>query len=84
MDYTLSASYYEKNNWSLIWSDSKIINVPPKNSATVDMTLIVPNDFQTGVYQGFLNFNSDNHSVNAPVSFVVKEPIIENDTDNFH
>ena len=80
MDYTLSASYYEKNKWSLIWSDSKIINVLPKNSTTVDITLIVPDDFQTGVYQGFLNFNSDNHSVNAPVSFVVKQPIIKNDT----
>jgi len=83
MDYTLSASYYEKNNWSLIWPDSKIINVPPKNFTTVDITLIVPNDLQTGVYQGFLNFKSDNHSVNAPVSFVVKQPIIENDTTIF-
>jgi len=80
MDYTLSASYYEKNKWSLIWPDSKIINVHPKNFTTVDITLIVPDDFQTGVYQGFLNFNSDNHSVNAPVSFVVKQPIIKNDT----
>ncbi|MDC0885668.1 S8 family serine peptidase [Nitrosopumilus sp.] len=83
MDYTLSASYYEKNNWPLIWSDSKIINVYPKNSTTVDITLIVPNDFQTGVYQGFLNFQSNEHSVNAPVSFVVKQPIVENDTKIF-
>ncbi|MDE0831618.1 MAG: S8 family serine peptidase, partial [Nitrosopumilus sp.] len=80
MDYTLSASYYEKNNWSLILPDSKIIAVPPKNSTTVDVTLIVPDDLQTGVYQGFLTFESDEHSVNAPVSFVVKHPIIENDT----
>ena len=83
MDYTLSASYYEKNNWSLILPDSKIIDVPPKNSATVDVTLIVPDDFQTGAYQGFLNFKSDDHSVNTPVSFVVKEPIIENDSTIF-
>ncbi|MEZ7989829.1 MAG: S8 family serine peptidase [Nitrosopumilus sp.] len=80
MDYTLSASYYEKNNWSLISPDSKIIDVPPKNSTTVDVTLIVPDDLQTGVYQGFLTFESNEHSVNAPVSFVVKHPIIENDT----
>ena len=80
MDYTLSASYYEKNNWSLILPDSKIIDVPPKNSTTVDVTLIVPDDLQTGVYQGFLTFESDEHSVNAPVSFVIKHPIIENDT----
>ena len=83
MDYTLSASYYEKNNWPLIWSDSKIINVYPKNSTTVDITLIIPNDFQTGVYQGFLNFQSNEHSVNAPVSFVVKQPIVVSDTKIF-
>jgi len=83
MDYTLSASYYEKNKWSLMWSDSKIINVPPKNSTNVDVTLIVPSDLHTGVYQGFLNFESDNHSVNAPVSFVVKQPILQNDTKIF-
>ena len=80
MDYTLSASYYEKNNWSLMLPDSKIIDVSPKNFTTVDVTLTVPDDLQTGVYQGFLTFESDDHSVNAPVSFVVKHPIIENDT----
>ena len=83
MEYTLSASYYKNDKWSVLWPDSKIINVPPKNFATVDVTLIVPDDFQTGVYQGFLNFKSDDHSVNAPVSFVVKEPIIENDSTIF-
>jgi len=83
MDYTLSTSYYEKNDWSLIWSDSKMITAHPKNSTTVDVTLIVPDDLQTGIYQGFLNFESTEHSVNAPVSFVVKQPIIENDTNIF-
>ncbi|MDC0883506.1 S8 family serine peptidase [Nitrosopumilus sp.] len=80
MDYTISASYYEKDNWSLISPDSKIIDVPPKNSTTVDVSLTVPDHLQTGVYQGFLTFESDEHSVNAPVSFVVKHPIVENDT----
>ena len=80
MDYTISASYYEKDNWSLISPDSKIIDIPPKNSTTVDVSLTVPDHLQTGVYQGFLTFESDQHSVNAPVSFVVKHPIVENDT----
>jgi len=83
MEYTLSASYYKNDTWSVLWPDSKIINVPPKNFVTVDVTLIVPDDFQTGTYQGFLNFKSDDHYVNAPVSFVVKEPIIENDSTIF-
>ena len=80
MDYTLSASYYKHDQWSVLWPDSKIIDVPPNNSSTVDVTLIVPDTYQTGVYQGFLNFNSNEHSVNAPVSFVVKESVTEKDS----
>jgi subtilisin family serine protease len=80
MDYTLSASYYKNDTWSLLWPDSKVIDVPPNNSANVDVTLIVPDDYQTGVYQGFLNFKSDIHSVNAPVSFVVKESVTKLDS----
>jgi hypothetical protein len=83
MEYTLSASYYKNDKWSVLWPDSKIVNVPPKNSSTVDVTLIVPDDFQTGVYQGFLNFNTNDHYVNAPVSFVVKESITEKDSTIF-
>ena len=80
MDYTLSANYYTHDQWSVLWPDSKIIDVPPNNSSTVDVTLIVPDTYQTGVYQGFLNFNSNEHSVNAPVSFVVKESVTEKDS----
>jgi hypothetical protein len=80
MDYTLSASYYKNDNWSVIWPDAKVIDVPPNDSATVVVTLIIPDDYQTGVYQGFLNFKSTVHSVNAPVSFVVKESITKNDS----
>jgi len=83
MDYTVSASYYQKDKWSVLWPDSHIIDVPSKNIATVNVTLVVPNDFQTGVYQGFLTFEGDKHSVNTPVSFVVKQPVIENDTTIF-
>ena len=80
MDYTLSASYYKNDKWSVLWPDSKIIEVPPNNSTTVDVTLIIPDNYQTGVYQGFLNFESSEHSVNAPVSFVVKESVIDQDS----
>ena len=83
MEYTLSASYYQKEKWPVLWPDSKIIDVPSKNSVTVNVTLVIPDDFQTGVYQGFLNFKSDDHSVNVPVSFVVKESITEKDTTIF-
>ena len=80
MDYTLSASYYKNDKWSVLWPDSKVIDVPPNDSVTVDVTLIVPENYQTGVYQGFLNFESSEHSVNAPVSFVVKESVTDKDS----
>ena len=81
MDYTISASYYEKEKWPILWSESETISVPPKDSSTVDITLVTPNDFQTGVYQGFLTFESDKHIVNAPVSFVIKQPVVEVDSN---
>jgi len=80
MDYTLSTSYYQKDNWSMLWPETEIISIPPHDVSTVDVTLVTPNDLQTGVYQGFLTFTSDKHTVNAPVSFVIKQPILENDS----
>ena len=79
MDYTLSASYYKKDKWSVLWPESETISVSPKDTAAIDVTLVTPSDLQTGVYQGFLTFESDRHTVNAPVSFVIKQPVIEND-----
>ena len=80
MEYTLSASYYQKDDWSVMWPETEIISVPPNDISTIDVTLVAPNDLQTGVYQGFLTFESDQHTVNAPVSFVIKQPILENDS----
>jgi hypothetical protein len=80
MDYTLSASYYEKEKWPVLWSESEMISVPPKNSSTLDVTLVTPNDLETGVYQGFLTFEGDRHVVNAPTSFVIKQPVMKNDS----
>lgn len=80
MDYTISSSYYEKEKWPILWSESETISVPPRSSSTVDVTLVTPTDFQTGVHQGFLTFEGEQHIVNAPISFVVKQPVIENDS----
>ncbi len=80
MDYTVSASHYEKENWSVLWPESNSITVSPENSSTVDVTLVTPTDSQTGIYQGFLTFESDRHVVNAPVSFAVKQPVAESDS----
>ena len=80
MEYSLSASHYQKDKWSMIWSDSETITVPANSIENVDITLVVPSDLQTGIYQGFLSFEGNKHSVNAPVSFVIKTPITKSDT----
>ena len=80
MDYTISASYYEKEKWSIIWPESETISVPAKDIATVDVSIVTPNNLQTGVYQGFLTFESEKHTVNAPISFVIKQPVTENES----
>ena len=80
MDYTLSASNYQKEKWSVLWSESKTVIVPPKDTVTVDVTLVAPTDLQTGVYQGFLTFEGETHLVNAPVSFVIKQLVDQNDS----
>ena len=47
---------------------------------TINVTLVAPTDLQTGTYQGFLNFDSGIHSVNAPVSFVIKQLVDKNNS----
>jgi hypothetical protein len=80
MDYTLSASYYQKQNWSVMWPESSTITIPAQDTANVKVNLVLPSDIQTGTYQGFLTFEGDKHTVNAPVSFAVKQPIDKKDT----
>jgi hypothetical protein len=80
MEYTLSASYYQKQNWSVIWPESSTITVASHDTTKVKVNLVLPSDIQTGVYQGFLTFEGDKHIVNAPVSFAVKIPIDQKDT----
>ncbi|MFI5406942.1 MAG: peptidase S8, partial [Nitrososphaerales archaeon] len=75
MDFTLTSNYYKKDKWDLIWLDNENIQIPPKNSTDVTATIVVPLDFQSGVYQGFLTFEGDKHTANVPISFGVKKLI---------
>jgi hypothetical protein len=75
LDYTLTANYFKKTNWNEIWVDSKYIQVMPHSSRTVVATLVVPPDKNPGVYQGFITFKSNSHTVNAPVSYVVLKKV---------
>jgi hypothetical protein len=69
MDYTVTTSYYKKENWKNIWIDHDDIKVAPHSSALVHATLVVPLDSESGVDQGFLSFKNNLHEVNVPVSF---------------
>ncbi|MGI0098132.1 MAG: S8 family serine peptidase, partial [Nitrosopumilaceae archaeon] len=73
MDFTLTSNYYKKDKWDVIWLDNENIQIPPKNSTDVTATIVVPLDFQSGVYQGFLTFEGDKHTANVPISFGVKK-----------
>ena len=79
MDYTLSMSYYENVLWDDITVDDKI-TVLPNDFTDVRATLSVPSDIQTGVYQGFLNFEGKHHEINSPVSYSVVQ-VVEKDKD---
>ena len=80
MDYTLSASFYEKEKWDAIWTESQTVTIPPNDKKTVNVTLVAPTDLKTGSYQGFLNFDNGMHSINAPVSFVIKQAVDKNNS----
>ena len=77
MDYTLSASYFGNKSWDDVSVNSQKILIPPKNSSKVSAVLSVPTDMQTGVYQGFMNFEGEHHEINVPVSVGVLESVDE-------
>ncbi len=75
MDYTVTASFYKKQNWDNVWVNYNEVQAPPNSLTDVVATLIVPLDAKPGVYQGFISFKGNSHEVNAPVSFAVKKKI---------
>jgi len=74
MNYELSISYYKKDYWNLIWTNTAIY-VDSKNSTNLTATIVVPEDYHPGTYQGFLTFEGEKHTVNVPVSYVVKKKV---------
>ena len=77
MEYTLSASYYQRDRWPVIWANAETLEIPAGGTATVDVSLVAPSDSVTGNYQGFLTFESQDHTVNAPVSFAVTTEVAD-------
>jgi hypothetical protein len=79
MNYLLSTSYYKKDRWNQIWLDADRVEVPPQSTAKVLATITVPDTMKPGLYQGFLTFTGQNHTVNAPISFAVTTPVKQKD-----
>lgn len=79
MNYLLSASYYKKDTWNDIWLDTGLVEIPPLSSAKIIATITIPDNAKPGLYQGFLTFTGQNHTVNAPVSYAVTTPIKQKD-----
>jgi len=75
MDYSLSASYYKKADWSDVWLDSSVVSIPPKSASRVTATINIPSDQKPGVYQGFISFVGINNTANIPVSYGVVSEI---------
>jgi subtilisin family serine protease len=75
MDYTLSASYFKKTNWNDIIIDKQTVVIPPNQTVEIDAKLSTQKEQKTGIYDGFLKFEGEHHTVNIPVSYVIVEKI---------
>ncbi len=80
MNYLLSASHYKKAAWPDIWLDSGMMEIKPHSTGTILATVTAPDNARPGIYQGFLTFSADNHTVNAPVSYAVSSQVSKKDT----
>ncbi|MXX20391.1 MAG: S8 family serine peptidase [Cenarchaeum sp. SB0661_bin_35] len=74
MDYTITATYYDRAYWPDVWLESSSVVVPPQSQYTINAVITVPSGVDSGIYQGFVTFSSDAHTVNIPVSYAVTEP----------
>ena len=74
-DYTLSASYFKKDQWSDVTLDRELISISPKQTVEINAKISTNKDQKTGVYDGFIKFEGEHHAVNIPVSYVIVEKV---------
>jgi len=79
MDYSLTASYFEKDSWSDLSVDQDSVSIPPLTSVKINSTITTSLDQKTGIYDGFLMFEGEHHNLNVPVTYTVKHQV-EKDT----
>ena len=72
MDYSLTASYFEKDSWNDLSVKQDNVSIPPLSSVKINSTITTSSDQKTGIYDGFLLFEGEHHSLNVPVTYTVK------------
>lgn len=71
LNYTMTVQYYGYEHWRSVWTDSSVVTIPPHSTVPVKAAISVPYDAPGGVYQGYVRFVSDVHTVSVPVSYAV-------------
>jgi len=74
-DYSLSASYFKKNIWNDIELDNQNVTIPPKQTVDVTAKILTTENQKTGIYDGFIKFVGEHHTLSIPVSYVIVEKI---------
>ena len=75
MDYTLSASYFKKNNWNDVSIEKQIVTIPPMGIVEINAKILTNDHQKTGIYDGFVTFEGEHQTTNVPVSYVVVEQV---------
>jgi len=75
MNYTLSASFFKKNNWDDLTVEKQTVTIPPQQTVQLNVEISSNDNQKTGIYDGFLTFEGEHHTANVPVSYVIVEKV---------
>ena len=75
MDYSLTASYFEKDSWNNLTVEQDNVSISPLSSVRINSTITTSPDQKTGIYDGFLLFEGEHHNLNVPVTYTVKHQV---------
>ena len=74
-EYDISASYFKKDIWKDVLLDKQSVTIDPKQTVEINAEITIDDEEKTGIYDGFLKFESEFHTVNVPVSYVIVEKV---------
>ena len=76
MNYTLSGNVFTKNSWEDIEIDGRnIVSVLPHSTLEITATIKTKETQPPGIYNGFVTFKGEKHTVNVPVSYSISIPV---------